>query len=137
MVFPAVLYGCKSWMLRKANKRKLWMWRRVLRIPWTVTRTNALLTNKIKPKNSLKTLAPVCKPKHFRHIICMSDSMEKNLMLGLTYGSKRGILCARWSEEIQGTLKMNWHDILAATQNRAQCKHLIHKAMEKRKHQQE
>jgi hypothetical protein len=131
MVFPAVLYGCKSWMLRKADKRKLWMWRRVLRIPRTVTRTNALLTNKIKLKNSLKTLAPMCKPKYFRHLICMSDSMEKDLMLGMTDGSKRGIQCTRWSEEKQGTLKMNWHDILAATQNRAQCKHLIHKAMDK------
>jgi hypothetical protein len=63
--------------------------------------------------------------------------MEKDVMLGLKDGSRRGIQYARWSEEIQGTLKMNWHDILAATQNRAQCKNLIHKAVEKRKHHQE
>lgn len=49
----------------------------------------------------------------------MSDSMEKYLMLELTDGNRRGIQCARWSEETQGTLKMNWHEILAATQNRA------------------
>jgi hypothetical protein len=49
MVFPAVLYGCKSWMLRKADKRQLWMRRRVLRIPHTIIRTNASMTNQIKP----------------------------------------------------------------------------------------
>jgi hypothetical protein len=92
MVFPAVLYECKSWMLRKADKRKLWMWRRVLRIPQTVTRTHTSLTNQIKPKNSLKTLATICKPKYFRHLICMSDSMENGLMLGLTDG-RRGRVC--------------------------------------------
>jgi hypothetical protein len=63
--------------------------------------------------------------------------MEKDLMLGLTDGSRRGIQCAKCSEETQGTLKMNWHDILAATQNKARCKHLIYKAVENGKHQQE
>jgi len=67
----------------------------------------------------------------------MLDSLEKDMMLGLTDGSSRGIQCARWSEEIQGTLKMNWHDILAAAQNRAQRKHLIYKVVDNRKHQQE
>jgi len=137
MVFRAVLYGSKCWMLRKADKRKLWMWIRVLRIPQTVIRTNASLTNQIKPKNSLKTLATICKPKYFRHLIRMLDFLEKDLVLGLTDGSSRGIQGTRWSEEIQGILKMNWHDILAATQNRAQCKHLIYKVMENRKHRQE
>jgi hypothetical protein len=133
----SLLYGSKCWMLRKADKRKLWMWIRVLRIPQTVIRTNASLTNQIKPKNSLKTLATICKPKYFRHLIRMLDFLEKDLVLGLTDGSSRGIQGTRWSEEIQGILKMNWHDILAATQNRAQCKHLIYKVMENRKHQQE
>jgi len=65
MVFPVVLYGCKSWVIRKADKRKLWMWRRMLRIPRTVIRTNASLTYQIKPKHSMKTLATICKPKYF------------------------------------------------------------------------
>jgi hypothetical protein len=63
--------------------------------------------------------------------------MEKDLMLGPTDGSRRGIQCTRRSEEIRGTLKMNWHDILAASQNREQWKHLIYKAVENRKHQQQ
>lgn len=65
MVFPVVLYGCKSWMITKADKRKLWVWRKVLRIPRTVIRTNASLTYQIKPKHYLKTLAVICKPKYF------------------------------------------------------------------------
>jgi len=129
MVFPVVLYGCKNWVIRKADKRKLWMWRRVLRIPRPVIRTNASLTYQTKPKHSLKTLATIRKPKYIWHLICMSDSMEKDMMLGMTDGSRRGVLCTRWSEKIQWTLKMNWHDILAATQNKSQCKYLIYKAV--------
>jgi hypothetical protein len=73
IVFPALLYGCESWTLMKADKRKmdafeLWTWRRLLRIPWTARRTNASVINQIKPRHSLETLAVIGKLKYFGHI---------------------------------------------------------------------
>jgi hypothetical protein len=61
-VFAAVLYGCESWTLMNADKRKLdafelWTWRRLLRIPWTARRTNGSVIKQIKPRHSLETLA--------------------------------------------------------------------------------
>jgi hypothetical protein len=86
IVFPAVLYGCESWTLMKADKRKLdalelWTWRRLLRIPWTARRTNASVIKQIKPRHSLETLAIIGKLKYFGHIMRTSDSLEKDLML--------------------------------------------------------
>jgi hypothetical protein len=78
----------------KADKRKLdafepWMWRRLLRIPWTARKMNALVIKQIKPRHSLETLAVIGKLKYFGHTMHTSDSLEKNLMLGLTDGSRR------------------------------------------------
>jgi hypothetical protein len=78
----------------KADKMKLdafelWTWRRLLRIPWTA-RTNASVIKQIKPRHSLETLAVIGKFKYFGHIMRTSDSLEKDFMLGLTGGSRRG-----------------------------------------------
>jgi hypothetical protein len=67
-----------------------------------------------------------------------SDSLEKDLMLGLTDGSRRrGRQQTKWTDEIQRTTMMNWHDTINATQNRTQSRDLIYKAMENRKRQNE
>jgi hypothetical protein len=106
IVFPAVLYGCESWTLMKADKRKLyafklWTWRRLLRIPWVARRTNALVINQMKTRHSLETLAVIGKLKYFRHIMHMSDSFEKDLMFGLTDGStRRGRQQTKWTDKI-------------------------------------
>jgi hypothetical protein len=70
IVFPAGLYGCESWTLREAAKRKLdafelWTWKRPFRIPWTARRTNASVINQIKPKHSLETSAVIGKLKYY------------------------------------------------------------------------
>jgi hypothetical protein len=94
IVFPALLYGCESWTLWKADNRKLdafelWTWRRLLRIPWTAQKTNASMINQIKPWHALETLAVIGIMKYFGHIMRTSDSLEKDLIFGLTEGSKR------------------------------------------------
>jgi hypothetical protein len=68
---------------RKLDAFELWTWRRLLRIPWTA-RTNASVIKQIKPRHSLETLAVIGKLKYFGHIMRTSDSLEKDLMLGLT-----------------------------------------------------
>ena len=59
MVFPVVMYGCKSWTIKKAERRRidafeLWCWRRLLRVPWTVRRSNQSILKEISPECSLK-----------------------------------------------------------------------------------
>ena len=67
MVFPVVMYGCESWTIKKAeNQRvdafKLWCWRRLLRVSWTVRRSIQLIYKEIKPKSSLEGLMLKLKP---------------------------------------------------------------------------
>ena len=54
MVFPVVVYGCESWTVRKAERRRidafeLWCWRRLLRVPWTARRSNQSILKEISP----------------------------------------------------------------------------------------
>jgi hypothetical protein len=71
---------------------------------------NASMINQIKPKHTLETLAIIGILKYFGHIMRTSHSVEKDLMFGLTDGSRRERQCTRWTNEIQGTTTMNWHD---------------------------
>ena len=61
MVFPVVMYGCESWTVKKAEHRRidafeLWCWRRLLRVPWTVRRSNHSILKEISPEYSLEGL---------------------------------------------------------------------------------
>lgn len=80
-------------------------------------KTTASVINQIKQKHSLEILT-TSKLKYCGHIMCISHSMEKDLMLGLTDGYRRGKQHTRWTDKIQGTLMMNWCGILTAMQNR-------------------
>ena len=73
------------------------------------------MINQIKPKHSLQILG-TSRLKYFGHIMCTAHSMEKDLMLGQTNGCRRGRQHTRWRDEIQGTMMMNWYDILTAIQ---------------------
>ena len=86
MVFPVVMYGCKSWTVKKAEHRRtdafeLWCWRRLLRIPWTARRYNQFIL-KISPGYSLEGLMLKLKLQYFGHLMWRLDSLEKTLMLG-------------------------------------------------------
>ena len=61
MVFPVVMYGCESWTIKKAEHQRiaafeLWCWRRLLRVPWTVRRSNQSILEEISPGCSLEGL---------------------------------------------------------------------------------
>ena len=95
MVFPLVMYRCESWTIKKAEGQrigafKLWCWRRLLRIPWTVRRSNQLILKDINPEYSLKGLMLKLKVQYFGHLIQTADSLEKALMLGKIEGRRRG-----------------------------------------------
>ena len=92
MVFPVVMYGCKSWTLKKAKHRRidafeLCCWRRLLRVPWTARRSNQSILKEIGPEYSLEGL--MLKLQYFGHLMQRTDSFEKTLMLG-GIGGRRG-----------------------------------------------
>ena len=87
MVFPVVMYGCKSWTVKKAEHRRigayeLWCWRRLLRVPWTARRSNQCILKEISAGCSLEGLMLKLKLQYFGHLIQRVDSLEKTLMLG-------------------------------------------------------
>ena len=87
MVFPAVMYGCESWTIKKAECRRieafeLWCWRRRLRVPWTARRANESILKEISPGCSLEGLMLKLKLQYFGHLMQRADSLEKTLMLG-------------------------------------------------------
>ena len=102
MVFPVVMYGCESWTVKKAEHWRieafeLWCWRRLLRVPWTVRRSNQSILKEISPGCSLEGLMLKLKLQYFGHLMRRVNSLEKTLMLGRTGGRRRrGWQRMRW-----------------------------------------
>ena len=93
-VFLVVMYGHESWTIKKAEHRRidafeLWCWRRLLRVPWTVRRSNHSILKEISPEYSLEGLMLKLKRHYFGHLMRRTDSLEKTLMLGKTEGRRR------------------------------------------------
>ena len=94
MVFPVVMYGCESWTVKKAERRRtdafeLWCWRRLLRVPWTARRSNQCILKEISPGISLEGIMLKLKLQYFGHLLRRVDSLEKTLMLGGIGGRRR------------------------------------------------
>ena len=94
MVFPVVMYGCKSWTIKKAEHQRtdameLWRWRILLRAPWTARGSNQSLLKDISPEYSLEGLMLRLKLQYFGHLMRRADSLEKTLMLGKAEGRRR------------------------------------------------
>ena len=94
MVFPVVLYGCESWAIKKAERRKidsfeLCYWRRLLGIPWTARRSNQSILKEISPRCSLEGLMLKLKLQYLSHLMRRADSLIKTLMLGKIEGRRR------------------------------------------------
>ena len=92
MVLPVVLYGCESWTVKKAERRRidafeLWCWRRLLRVPWISRRSNQSILKEISPEYSLEGL--MLKLQYLGHLMQRTDSLEKTLMLGKFEGKNR------------------------------------------------
>ena len=94
MVFPAVMYGCESWTVKKAECRRIdafeqWCWRRLLRVPWTARRSNQSILKETSPGCSLEGMMLKLKFQYFGHLMWWVDSLEKTLMLGGIGGRRR------------------------------------------------
>ena len=94
MVFPVVMYGCESWTVKKAERRRidafeLWCWRRLLRVPWTAKKSNQSILKEISPGNSLEGIMLKLKLQYSGHLMRRVNSLEKTLMLGGIGGRRR------------------------------------------------
>ena len=113
MVFPIVMYGCKSWTIKKAepwriDALELWCWRRLLRVPWTARRSNQSILNEISPGCSLEGLMLNLKRQYFSHLMQRADSFEKTLMLGkIEDRRRRGRQRMRWLDGIIDSVDMS------------------------------
>ena len=112
MVFPVVMYGCKSCTIEKAEHQRidafeLWCWR-LLRVPWTARRSNESILKEISPECSLEGLMLKLKLQYFDHLMGRTDSLEKPLMLGKIEGTRRrGWQRMRWLDGITDSMNMS------------------------------
>ena len=113
MVFPVVMYGCESWTVKKAERRKidafeLWCWRRLLRVPRTGRRSNQSILKEISPGCSLEGLTLKLQLPYFGHLMRRVDSLEKTLLLGEIGGrGRRGRQRMRWLDGITDSMDMS------------------------------
>ena len=112
IVFPVVLYGCESWTVKKAERRRidafeLWCCKRLLRVPWTARRSNQSILKEISPGISLEEMMLKLRLQYFGHLVQSVDSLEKTLMLGGIGGRRKS-----------GRQRMRWLDGIAELNGR-------------------
>ena len=113
MVFPVIMYGCESWTVKKAERRRidafeLWCWRRLLQVPWTARRSNQSILKEISPGISLEGMMLKRKFQYFGHLMRRVDSLKKTLMLGGIGGRRRrGRQRMRWLDGITDLMDMS------------------------------